>query len=73
MKHPAATPNVQSGRVPADQVIHLYAPIQPGVERGVSWLAPALVPLRELQEFTEAALVRQKISALFCGHVQTRD
>jgi len=72
-KHPADAPNMQSIRVPADQVIHLYAPIQPGVERGISWLAPALVPLRELQEFTEAALVRQKISALYCGYVQTQD
>jgi lambda family phage portal protein len=72
-KHPADAPNMQSVWVPAEQVIHLYAPIQPGVERGVSWLAPALVPLRELQEFVEAALVRQKIASLFCGYVQTAD
>jgi lambda family phage portal protein len=72
-KHPADAPNMQSVRVPAEQVIHLYAPIQPGVERGISWLAPALVPLRELQEFVEAALVRQKIASLFCGYVQTAD
>jgi len=72
-KHPADAPDMQSIRVPAEQVIHLYAPIQPGVERGVSWLAPALVPLRELQEFVEAALVRQKIASLFCGYVQTAD
>jgi len=72
-KHPADAPNMQSVRVPAEQVIHLYAPIQPGVERGVSWLAPALVPLRELQEFIEASLVRQKIASLFCGYVQTAD
>lgn len=72
-KHPADAPNMQSVRVPAEQVIHLYAPIQPGVERGVSWLAPALVALRELQEFVEAALVRQKIASLFCGYVQTAD
>jgi len=72
-KHPADTPNMQSVRVPAEQVVHLYAPVQPGVERGVSWLAPALVPLRELQEFVEAALVRQKIASLFCGYGQTAD
>ena len=72
-KHPAGAPDMQSVRVPAGQVVHLFAPIQPGVERGVSWLAPALVPLRELQEFTEAALVRQKIASLFCGYVQTAD
>lgn len=72
-KHPASFPNMTSIRVPAGQVIHLYAPVQPGMERGVSWLAPALVPLRELQEFSEAALVRQKIASLFAGYVQTSD
>ena len=72
-KHPALAPNMESVRVPADQVIHLYAPIQPGVERGVSWLAPALVPLRELQEFTEAALVKAKIASLFSGYVQSQE
>jgi len=72
-RHPAEAPDMQSVRVPADQVIHLYVPIQPGVERGVTWLAPAMVPLRELQEFTEAALVRQKVASLFCGYVQTAD
>jgi lambda family phage portal protein len=72
-KHPALAPNMESVRVPADQVIHLYAPIQPGMERGVSWLAPALVPLRELQEFTEAALVKAKIASLFSGYVQTQE
>ena len=72
-KHPALAPNMESVRVPADQVIHLYAPIQPGVERGVSWLAPALVPLRELQEYVEAGLVKAKISSLFAGYIRTPD
>ena len=72
-KHPASTPDMRSIRVPADQLIHLYRPIQAGVERGVSWLAPALVALRELQEFVEAALVKAKISSLFTGFVRTPD
>lgn len=72
-KHPATFPNMTSVRVPAEQVIHMFAPVQPGMERGVSWLAPALVPLRELQEFTEAALVRQKVASLYAGYVQTAD
>lgn len=72
-KHPALAPDMKSVRVPVEQVIHLYAPIQPGVERGVSWLAPALVALRELQEYTEAALVKAKVSSLFAGYVTTQD
>jgi len=73
MKHPASAPDMRSIRVPADQVIHLYAPIQPGLERGVSWLAAALVPLRELQEYVEAALVKAKVASLFTGFVRTQD
>ncbi|MEZ5398613.1 MAG: phage portal protein [Bryobacteraceae bacterium] len=72
-KHPAEAPNMRSVRVPADQVLHLFQPLQPGQERGVSWLAPALLPLRELQEFAEAALVRQKVAALYAGFVRTPD
>ncbi len=73
MKHPANFPNMQSVRIPADQVIHLYSPIQAGLERGVSWLAPALVPLRELQEFMEAALVKQKVAALLTAFIISPD
>ncbi|MBL8231032.1 MAG: phage portal protein [Bryobacterales bacterium] len=72
-KHPAESPHMASVRVPAEQVIHLFEPLQPGFERGVSWLAPALLPLRELQEFMEATLVRQKVGALFTGFVRTPD
>jgi capsid protein len=59
-KHPAQALNPISEFVPADRVIHMYAPLQPGFERGVSWLAPALVPLYELQTYLEASLVRAR-------------
>jgi lambda family phage portal protein len=59
--------------VPASEVLHIFKPIVPGAERGVSWLAPVLLGLRELQEFSEAALVKAKVSSLFAGYVQTAD
>ena len=43
------------------------------MERGASWLAPALVALRELQEFIEASLVKQKIGALMTAFVTSPD
>jgi lambda family phage portal protein len=54
-------------------VVHVFLPEQPGLERGTSWLAPVLVPLRELQEYMESSLVRAKVSALFAGYVRTVD
>lgn len=59
--------------VPASEVLHIFSPSTPGAERGVSRLAAVLLALRELQEYTEAALVRQKIASLYCGYVQTAD
>jgi lambda family phage portal protein len=72
-KHPAQPLNPVSELVPADRVIHLYAPLQPGFERGVSWLAPALVPLYELQTFLEASLVRARTGSLFAGFIRSAD
>jgi lambda family phage portal protein len=72
-KHPAQPLNPVSEFVPADRVIHLYAPLQPGFERGVSWLAPALVPLYELQTFLEASLVRARTGSLFAGFIRSAD
>jgi lambda family phage portal protein len=72
-KHPAQPLNPVSEFVDASRVIHLYAPLQPGFERGVSWLAPALVPLYELQTYLEASLVRARTGSLFCGFIRSAD
>ena len=72
-KNPAAPLVPISRLVPASQVIHLFSPLQPGFQRGVTYLAPALTPLYELQEYTESALTRAKTGALFCGYVRSAD
>jgi len=69
--NPAGFPNFQSVRVPADQVLHIFSPIAPGVPRGVSWLEPAMVPMRELASFLETELVRSRTASLYCGYIQT--
>lgn len=56
--------------VPADLVIHLYDPLRPGQLRGVPLLAQTLVKLRDLDEFDDAALLRQKLANLFTGFVK---
>ena len=56
-------------RVPADQIIHLYRPLRPGQIRGEPWLARALVKLNELDQYDDAELVRKKTAAMFAGFI----
>ena len=50
-------------RVQARDVIHLYEPIETGMERGVSWFAPALLELSDLGAFETAILKRAELQA----------
>ncbi len=55
----------QFSRVPAGEVIHLFRADRPGQERGVSWLAPVIIRLRELDIYEDAYLKRQQLANLF--------
>jgi len=59
--------------VPAESVLHIYRPLQPGAQRGQSWLGPVLIALRELDEYLQAALIRGKVAALFAGFIRTAE
>jgi lambda family phage portal protein len=72
-KLPAEPLNPVSQLIPADRVVHLFSPLQPGFERGSTWLAPALVPLYELQTFMETSLVRARTGSLFAGFIRSAD
>lgn len=54
-----AAPNKRIA-VPADRVLHLLDRGTPGQWRGLPKLAPAILTLYEMDELTDAALVRQK-------------
>jgi lambda family phage portal protein len=56
-------------RIPAADMTHLFAPLAPGQVRGVSWLAPILLRLHEIDQYEDAQLVRQKVSAMFAGFI----
>lgn len=72
-RNPALTGPVDSVFVPAERCLHVFRPLAPGATRGVSWLAPVLIALRELDEYLQAALTRAKTGALFAGFVRTPD
>ncbi len=60
-------------RLPAADVIHLFNPLAPGQLRGITWLAPILLRLHELDQYEDAALVKAKVAALFTGFIRDPD
>lgn len=63
-----ATP-LDTVRVSASEMLHLFAPLEAGQIRGITWLAPILLRLHELDQFEDAALVKAKVGALFAGFI----
>lgn len=55
----------RSERVPAEQIARVYRRDRPGQIRGVTWYAPVLLPLNDLEDYEDAQLIRQKIAACF--------
>jgi len=60
-----------SVRIPAEGVLHLFRGERPGQVRAVSWYAPSLLGWKDLDDYDDATLVKQKIAA--CLAVFVRD
>lgn len=65
--------NVDSVRVPASEIIHLFRVDRPGQIRGVPWMAPAVVQIRDFADYESAQLVRQKIAACYMAFIKDLD
>lgn len=52
-------------RIPASEVCHIFSVDRPGQLRGVPWLAPVMVRLKDYDDYSDAHLMRQKIAACF--------
>jgi lambda family phage portal protein len=50
---------------PLTDVIHVYLKERPGQARGIPWGVQSFVKLRDLGEYQDAQLIRQKIAACF--------
>lgn len=55
----------QQTRVPADQVLHIIDPVEAGQIRGLSRMAPAILPLWLLDLYDDAELDRKRVAALY--------
>lgn len=60
---------METVRVEAVEIIHLFRPLRPGQIRGEPWLARALIKLNELDQYDDAELVRKKTAAMFAGFI----
>ena len=59
----------RTNRVLASDVTHVFRMDRAGQLRGVPWLSPVIIKLRDLDEYEDATLVRQKIAAMFTAFV----
>ena len=65
----SGTGGMDTVRIDAAEIIHLFRPLRPGQIRGEPWLARALVKLNELDQYDDAELVRKKTAAMFAGFI----
>ncbi|MGE0155180.1 MAG: phage portal protein [Reyranellaceae bacterium] len=72
--HPGdVLPGLQKGYVsrpvPAADVIHVFEPRRPGQVRGITWFAPIVQKLRDLDDYDDFEIVRKKIEASMAAFV----
>lgn len=65
----AANRRFQKVRVSAEKVIHVFEKKRPGQIRGVSWLHPVMIRLRDLDTFIDATLKKQEVAACYAAFV----
>jgi len=58
-----------SRRISASEIAHVFLSCRPGQVRGVSWFAPAIVRLKDFDDYEDARLVQQKVAACFAAFV----
>lgn len=70
-RHPGALRtwrgSLESRRVPASEILHIYRQDRPGQMRGVSWFAAVALSLQDLADGQDAQIMRQKIAACFAA------
>lgn len=58
--------NQEKVRIPVEEMAHIFKLNRIGQNRGVPELAPVMIKLNDLGDYTDAQIVRQKIAASFC-------
>ncbi|MBU1567443.1 MAG: phage portal protein [Proteobacteria bacterium] len=61
--------NIFRQPVSASDMTHVFRPLRPGQARGVSWLAPIIVKLHDIDIYDDAEVVRKGAAALWGGFI----
>lgn len=70
---PILPPAWQPTRVPAEDMLHMFRELVENQLRGLTWLAPVLLRVKELDQYEDAALVRAKVAAMLAGFIVNKD
>jgi lambda family phage portal protein len=60
---------IQSKRIPAEDVIHIFEEERIGQVRGVPFLTASMLRFRDFDDYEDAQLMRQKVAACFTAFV----
>lgn len=63
--------SIQSNRVPAEEVIHVFRKLRAGQTRGVTEFAAVMLRLRDLDDYDDAEMMRKKIEACLAAFITT--
>lgn len=74
-EHPGQrfTTAAASRRISARDIVHVFDDERIGAARGVTWFAPAVVNLRDFDEYEDATILRQRIAAMFAAFITNPD
>lgn len=61
--------NANSFKIPSEDIIHAFRVDRPGQIRGVPWAAPVMINVKDLEDYEDTQLVRQKIAACFTAFI----
>lgn len=56
-------------RIDAESVLHVFKPLAPGQLRGVSWLAPVILPASDFDKLCDALLKGAQVAAMHAGFI----
>jgi lambda family phage portal protein len=56
--------SLETHRIPAEEIVHVFEVRRPGQKRGYPWLTPSIIALYDIKQLLDASLLRQKISNL---------
>ena len=63
----------QTQRVPAEEILHIFLPLEPEQVRGVPWMHTAMETLQKLGTFHDAALIAANVGAAKMGFFTTAE